>query len=105
MRWQILEADGFFANQKSVTSDHTLSRLQQPRLAEKQLQQLLGDMTLSHKQAVCNLCAEHSQFFTKWMFSLRCEDIQLFLCLTKSQATSALTPGNSNYTAVHGCTQ
>ncbi|PNF26665.1 hypothetical protein B7P43_G06835 [Cryptotermes secundus] len=67
----VLEADEFFTSQKSVTSDHTLSRLQQPRLAEKQLQQLLGDMTLSHKQAVYNLCAEHTQLFAKWMFSLR----------------------------------
>jgi len=71
MDWQILEADEFFTNQKSVTSDHTLSRLRQPLLAEKQLQQLLGDMTLSHKQAVYNLSAEYTHFFTKWMFALR----------------------------------
>jgi hypothetical protein len=75
MYWQVLEADEFFTNQKSVTSDHTLSRLQQPRLAEKQLYELLGDMTLSHKQAVYNLCADHTQYFSKWMFALRCEGI------------------------------
>jgi hypothetical protein len=82
MDWQILEADEFFTNQKSVTSDHTLSRLHQPLVAEKQLHQLLGDMTLSHKQAVYNLCAEYTQFFTKWMFALRYKGIQ-FTYITK----------------------
>lgn len=77
MDWQILEADEFFTNQKSVTSDHTLSRLRQPLLAEKQLHQLLGDMTLSHKQAVYNLSAEYTHFFTKWMFALRYKVIHI----------------------------
>ncbi|KDR20703.1 Origin recognition complex subunit 2 [Zootermopsis nevadensis] len=67
----VLEAAEFFTNQKSVTSDHTLNRLQQPRLAEKQLHELLEDMTLSHKQAVYNLCEDHTQLFSKWMFALR----------------------------------
>ncbi|KAJ4428968.1 hypothetical protein ANN_25964 [Periplaneta americana] len=66
----VLRAEEFFTNQKSVTSDHTLSRLQQPRLAEKQLRKILEDMTLSHQEAVFNLCAEHVQFFDKWMFLL-----------------------------------
>lgn len=74
---QILEADEFFTNQKSVTSDHTLSRLRQPLLAEKQLHQLLGDMTLSHKQAVYNLSTEYTHFFTKWMFALRYKAIHI----------------------------
>lgn len=67
-----------------MTSDHTLSRLHQPLLAEEQLHQLLGDMTLSHKQAVYNLCAEYTQFFTKWMFALRYKGIQ-FTYITKFQ--------------------
>ena len=86
MDWQIPEADEFFTNQKSVTSDHTLSRLLQPLLAEKELHQLLGDMTLSHKQAVYNLSAEYTHFFTKWMFALRYKGIHVS-CVTKFQVT------------------
>ena len=96
MDWQILEADEFFTNQKSVTSDHTLSRLRQPLLAEKQLHQLLRDMTLSHKQAVYNLSAEYTHFFTKWMFALRYIVIHISsvmkfqLCVTLYEKTASL---------------
>jgi origin recognition complex subunit 2 len=91
MHWQVLEADEFFTIQKSVTSDHTLNRLQQPRLAEEQLHQLLGDMTLSHKEAMYNLCADHTQFFTKWMFALRFEGIHFSCYVTKFQVMCNLT--------------
>ncbi|PSN40223.1 hypothetical protein C0J52_12056 [Blattella germanica] len=67
----ILETDGFFTSQKSITSNNTLNRLQQPRLAEEQLQKLLESMTQSHQQAVRGLYEENAQNFSKWMFVLR----------------------------------
>ena len=72
LNMQVLEADEFFSSsQKSVTSNNTLNRLKQPRLAEEQLQELLENMTLSHQEAVRSLCDEYSQCFKKWMFALR----------------------------------
>lgn len=67
----VLEAEEFFSNKKSITSNHTLNRLQKPRLAEEQLQKLLENMTLSHQEAVRCLGDKYPHYFEKWIFALR----------------------------------
>ncbi|XP_063227687.1 origin recognition complex subunit 2 [Bacillus rossius redtenbacheri] len=58
-------------NAKSVTSNHTLRRLKNPRLAQDQVRELLGQVADLHKENLQALSLEHCANFSKWMICLR----------------------------------
>lgn len=66
------ESDGYFqthASSKILTSDHTLDRLKNPRLAADRLFTLLADMKVSteHEAAINAIMEEYHSYFSKWM--------------------------------------
>ncbi|XP_064551250.1 origin recognition complex subunit 2 [Drosophila montana] len=66
------ESDGYFhshASSKILTSDHTLDRLKNPRLAADRLFSLLADMKASaeHDTAINAIMEEYRSYFAKWM--------------------------------------
>ncbi|XP_023171405.2 origin recognition complex subunit 2 [Drosophila hydei] len=66
------ESDGYFhshASSKILTSDHTLDRLKNPRLAADRLFTLLADMKASpeHEMAINAIMEEYRSYFAKWM--------------------------------------
>lgn len=66
------ESDGYFhshASSKILTSDHTLDRLKNPRLAADRLFSLLADMKASpeHEMAINAIMEEYRSYFAKWM--------------------------------------
>lgn len=66
------ESDGYFqshASSKILTSDHTLDRLKNPRLAADRLFSLLADMKASteHETAINAIMEEYHSYFSKWM--------------------------------------
>ncbi|XP_047493547.1 origin recognition complex subunit 2-like [Penaeus chinensis] len=75
-------ADEYFMSHgettKVVTSDHTLSRLETPRLSAEALQALLMGISSSHHQERQALLEEHLQMFPRWMTYL-CEGFSIFL--------------------------
>lgn len=52
---------------KVVTSDHTLSRLETPRLSPEALQAVLSEVFVSHQKERETLVEEHLQMFPRWM--------------------------------------
>ncbi|KAG7169286.1 Origin recognition complex subunit 2-like [Homarus americanus] len=52
---------------KVITSDHTLSRLETPRLAPDALQSILLGVTATHQAERKALIEEHRQMFPRWM--------------------------------------
>ncbi|KAK9871286.1 hypothetical protein WA026_011556 [Henosepilachna vigintioctopunctata] len=70
-----LNTDDYFCNQASkkiVTSDHTLEKLETPRLAQDQIQKLLKNMKLSenHQECMKKLYKQNKSMFTKWLYVL-----------------------------------
>ncbi|EDV94657.1 GH22255 [Drosophila grimshawi] len=66
------ESDGYFhshASSKILTSDHTLDRLKNPRLAADRVFSLLADMKASaeHETAIGAIMEEYRSYFPKWM--------------------------------------
>ncbi|KAH8242274.1 hypothetical protein KR038_005924, partial [Drosophila bunnanda] len=66
------ESDGYFhshASCKILTSDHTLDRLKNPRLAADRLFSLLSKMKLSaeHETSINAIMEEYRSYFPKWM--------------------------------------
>ncbi|KAH8278880.1 hypothetical protein KR018_010686 [Drosophila ironensis] len=66
------ESDGYFhshASSKILTSDHTLDRLKNPRLAADRLFSLLNEMKLSaeHQTSINAIMEEYRSYFPKWM--------------------------------------
>ncbi|XP_017026690.1 origin recognition complex subunit 2 [Drosophila kikkawai] len=66
------ESDGYFhshASTKILTSDHTLDRLKNPRLAADRLFSLLSEMKLSaeHETSINAIMEEYRSYFPKWM--------------------------------------
>ncbi|XP_030370540.1 origin recognition complex subunit 2 [Scaptodrosophila lebanonensis] len=66
------ESDGYFhshASSKILTSDHTLDRLKNPRLAADRLFSLLAEMKLSteHETAINAIMEEYRSYFPKWL--------------------------------------
>lgn len=66
------ESDGYFhshASSKILTSDHTLDRLKNPRLAADRVFTLLADMKASaeHESAINAIMEEYRSYFSKWM--------------------------------------
>ncbi|XP_068157241.1 origin recognition complex subunit 2 [Drosophila tropicalis] len=66
------ESDGYFhshASTKIITSDHTLDRLKNPRLAADRLFSLLSEMRVSHEHesAINAMMEEYRSYFPKWM--------------------------------------
>ncbi|XP_017092228.2 origin recognition complex subunit 2 [Drosophila bipectinata] len=66
------ESDGYFhshASSKILTSDHTLDRLKNPRLAADRLFSLLAEMKLSseHETSINAIMEEYRSYFPKWM--------------------------------------
>lgn len=73
----IVQSDDYFstfaAGGKSVTSDHTLDRLQTPRLPQDVLLRLLEDTSgtnRAHAAAMQELLDDHSRQFARWLFLL-----------------------------------
>jgi origin recognition complex subunit 2 len=71
----VLESDAYFtthSSAKSLTSNHTLDRLKNPRLSQDRLFGLLAELKLSneHEQAIKQLHEEYFSFFPKWMLLL-----------------------------------
>ncbi|XP_058443338.1 origin recognition complex subunit 2 [Malaya genurostris] len=69
----VLQSDDYFAthsNSKVVTSDHTLDRLNTPRLPHDQLFRLLGELRSSteHEKSIQELHEEYESYFNKWLF-------------------------------------
>ncbi|ALC47234.1 Orc2 [Drosophila busckii] len=66
------ECEGYFhshASSKILTSDHTLDRLKNPRLAADRLFSLLAEMKASaeHETAINAIMEEYTSYFGKWM--------------------------------------
>ncbi|KAH8358948.1 hypothetical protein KR093_003436 [Drosophila rubida] len=66
------ESDGYFhshASSKILTSDHTLDRLKNPRLAADRLFSLLAEMKASaeHETAINAIMEEYRSYFSKWI--------------------------------------
>lgn len=57
---------------KSITSNHTLDKLETPRLPQEQLQKLLGnaELTKEHSDALNELAANNKKHFSKWIYLL-----------------------------------
>uniref|UniRef100_A0A182N417 Origin recognition complex subunit 2 n=1 Tax=Anopheles dirus TaxID=7168 RepID=A0A182N417_9DIPT len=71
----ILQSDDYFStftNAKPVTSDHTLDRLNTPRLSQDVLFRLLEQINASrsHTGAIQELLDDHMQQFARWLFLL-----------------------------------
>lgn len=71
MYFQTATADEYFMSHgettKVLTSDHTLSRLETPRLSPEALQALLMGVSSSHHQERQALLEEHLLMFPRWM--------------------------------------
>lgn len=67
----VLQSDDYFATAttNTKTSNHTLDRLKNSRVAPNQLLKLMKEMKLSfeHEQAVKSLNEEHKTHFDKWL--------------------------------------
>ncbi|XP_036674567.3 origin recognition complex subunit 2 [Drosophila suzukii] len=66
------ESDGYFqshASSKILTSDHTLDRLKNPRLAADRVFSLLSEIKLSteHEGSINAIMEEYRSYFPKWM--------------------------------------
>lgn len=66
------ESESYFqshASSKILTSDHTLDRLKNPRLAADRLFSLLAEMKASaeHETAINAIMEEYRSYFSKWM--------------------------------------
>ncbi|XP_017001261.2 origin recognition complex subunit 2 [Drosophila takahashii] len=66
------ESDGYFhshASSKILTSDHTLDRLKNPRLAADRVFSLLSEIKLSteHEASINAIMEEYRSYFPKWM--------------------------------------
>ncbi|XP_053633700.1 origin recognition complex subunit 2 [Cherax quadricarinatus] len=76
------KADDYFTSNgdtgKVVTSDHTLSRLETPRLSPEALQSILSSVATSHQREREALLEEHMHMFPRWMTFL-CEGFSVFL--------------------------
>lgn len=71
----VIKTDDYFSNhssKKSVTSNHTLDKLETPRLPQDQLQKLLTNTQLSeeHKTAINKLNSNNRKHFMKWLYLL-----------------------------------
>lgn len=71
----IIKTDDYFSNhssKKSVTSNHTLDKLETPRLPQDQLQKLLRNTELSqaHSDALNKLFENNTKHFSKWLYLL-----------------------------------
>lgn len=71
----IIKTDDYFSNhssKKSVTSNHTLDKLETPRLPQDQLQKLLRNMEVSqeHIDALNELSETNKKHFAKWSYLL-----------------------------------
>uniref|UniRef100_A0A8D8IVH1 Origin recognition complex subunit 2 n=1 Tax=Culex pipiens TaxID=7175 RepID=A0A8D8IVH1_CULPI len=69
----VLQSDEYFSTHsasKVVTSDHTLDRLNTPRLPHDQLFRLLRDLrgSADHERAIHELHEEYEGYFAKWLF-------------------------------------
>jgi len=66
------ESDGYFhshASSKILTSDHTLDRLKNPRLAADRVFSLLSEIKTSaeHEGSINAIMEEYRSYFPKWM--------------------------------------
>lgn len=75
---QTITADEYFnsnSGKKNKTSNHTLNRLKNPKLAQDQLHKLLGDFNqnLTHQSSLEALRNEScmDELFSKWCFCLK----------------------------------
>ncbi|KAJ8866725.1 hypothetical protein PR048_032586 [Dryococelus australis] len=77
----IPETDDYFLamSSKSLTSNHTLRRLKNPRLAQDQVRELLGQVTDRHKECSHNLSLDHCGNFSKWMICVLEEGFSVML--------------------------
>ncbi|XP_053681620.1 origin recognition complex subunit 2 [Sabethes cyaneus] len=69
----VLQSDDYFSTHSSskvVTSDHTLDRLNTPRLPHDQLFRLLRELRGSseHEKAIQELHEEYESYFAKWLY-------------------------------------
>ncbi|XP_055524487.1 origin recognition complex subunit 2 [Wyeomyia smithii] len=69
----VLQSDDYFSTHSSskvVTSDHTLDRLNTPRLPHDQLFRLLRELRGSseHEKAIHELHEEYENYFAKWLY-------------------------------------
>ncbi|KAF6201249.1 hypothetical protein GE061_005696 [Apolygus lucorum] len=68
----IFTSDDYFERQgaKSVTSDHNLNKLKNPRLQQDQLMALLKDVHPRHKNVLRELDSENQSMFKRWLFAM-----------------------------------
>uniref|UniRef100_A0A0A9Y4Q3 Origin recognition complex subunit 2 n=1 Tax=Lygus hesperus TaxID=30085 RepID=A0A0A9Y4Q3_LYGHE len=68
----IFTSDDYFERQgaKSVTSDHNLNKLKNPRLQQDQLMALLKDVHPRHKNVLRELDSENQSMFRRWLFAM-----------------------------------
>ncbi|XP_044258243.1 origin recognition complex subunit 2 [Tribolium madens] len=78
-----IKTDDYFshhASKKNVTSNHTLDKLETPRLPQDQLHKLLSRVSLGreHEKATKNLIETYYAYFDKWMYLMH-ENINILL--------------------------
>ncbi|BES99950.1 unnamed protein product [Nesidiocoris tenuis] len=68
----VFTSDNYFERQgsKSVTSDHNLNRLKNPRLQHDEMMALLKDVDPRHKRALQDVDAENRSTFRRWLFAM-----------------------------------
>ncbi|XP_055643115.1 origin recognition complex subunit 2 [Toxorhynchites rutilus septentrionalis] len=69
----VVQSDDYFTTHSStkiITSDHTLDRLNTPRLPHDQLFRVLKELrgTAEHERAIKELHEEYESYFAKWLF-------------------------------------
>lgn len=79
----VIKTDEYFSNQsqkKAQTSNHTLDKLNTPRLSQDQLQVLLKNMKISkeHEQCITTFSDNYKSYFHKWLYLLH-EDFNILL--------------------------
>ncbi|XP_046402731.1 origin recognition complex subunit 2 isoform X2 [Ischnura elegans] len=70
----IYSPEDYFSSQKSsksVTSNHTLSRLKTPKISHSMLKDIIKSMESNHKREITKLNMEHEKYFRKWLFCMR----------------------------------
>ncbi|MCL4123561.1 UNVERIFIED_CONTAM: hypothetical protein GTU68_052049 [Idotea baltica] len=79
----VASTDDYFVHNSEVsgctTSDHTLSRLENPRLGPEALKGLLEGLSRDHVTERKELVEDHVSLFPHWM-TMMCEGFSIFLC-------------------------
>ncbi|XP_071444213.1 origin recognition complex subunit 2 [Hetaerina americana] len=70
----VYSPEDYFSSQKSsksLTSNHTLSRLKTPKISHSMLKDIIQSMESNHRKQITKLNLDHEKYFRKWLFCMR----------------------------------